>query len=479
MKKTKKMLSFVLSMLLIVTMFPTMAFAKEEAKTWKFGELSLKAGDVLGKDTEIKNDAENREIRILSEKTNPDEKKDQKDDKERIKTEKEAVIAAAASWNLKDLTEKAKKAPADYLLKKADSWNGSWIVTKIAETETKDAIEIQIRTYEYVAVTEIQGIPKEIPGTTALTGKAVPENADQKQITWEITDAGMTGAVLDGTNLKVTNAGTVNLLATIKDGKKTGVDFTQEFTVIVKAADYTKVTEALALIPEDMGRYTEESAAAVQKAKILVRVNPIHEALADYPSSQDEIESVIKAGADIIMLPFFKKVTEVQRFLSIVDGRAKTCLLVETPEAALLIDEILELKGIDMIHLGLNDLHLALGMKFMFELLADGTVDRLSSKIKAKGIPFGFGGIATLTGGAMPGSMVLKEHYRLGSSMVIVSRSFCNTDITTNLNEVRTIFNESIADIRRLEEEAQEAATYFSNNRSAVIDSVNQIVENK
>ena len=73
MKKTKKMLSFVLSMLLIVTMFPTMAFAKEEAKTWKFGELSLKAGDVLGKDTEIKNDAENREIRILSEKTNPDE----------------------------------------------------------------------------------------------------------------------------------------------------------------------------------------------------------------------------------------------------------------------------------------------------------------------------------------------------------------------------------------------------------------------
>lgn len=67
-EETKKMLSFVLSMLLIVTMFPTMAFAKEEAKTWKFGELSLKAGDVLGKDTEIKNDAENREIRILSEK---------------------------------------------------------------------------------------------------------------------------------------------------------------------------------------------------------------------------------------------------------------------------------------------------------------------------------------------------------------------------------------------------------------------------
>ena len=312
MKKTKKMLSFVLSMLLIVTMFPTMAFAKEEAKTWKFGELSLKAGDVLGKDTEIKNDAENREIRILSEKTNPDEKKD---DKERIKTEKEAVIAAAASWNLKDLTEKAKKAPADYLLKKADSWNGSWIVTKIAETETKDAIEIQIRTYEHAAVTEIQGIPKEIPGTTALTGKAVPENADQKQITWEITDAGMTGAVLDGTNLKVTNAGTVKLLATIKDGKKTGVDFTQEFTVIVKAADYTKVTEALVLIPEDMGRYTEESAAAVQKAKDAVKENlPLaeQETVNGYAAAiQTAVNALTLLGADY---------TEVDAVLAKVPG---------------------------------------------------------------------------------------------------------------------------------------------------------------
>ena len=312
MKKTKKMLSFVLSMLLIVTMFPTMAFAKEEAKTWKFGELSLKAGDVLGKDTEIKNDAENREIRILSEKTNLDEKKD---DKERIKTEKEAVIAAAASWNLKDLTEKAKKAPADYLLKKADSWNGSWIVTKIAETETKDAIEIQIRTYEYAAVTEIQGIPKEIPGITALTGKAVPENADQKQITWEITDAGMTGAVLDGTNLKVTNAGTVKLLATIKDGKKTGVDFTQEFTVIVKAADYTKVTEALALIPEDMGRYTEESAAAVQKAKDAVKENlpsAEQETVNGYAAAiQTAVNTLTLLGADY---------TEVDAVLAKVPG---------------------------------------------------------------------------------------------------------------------------------------------------------------
>ena len=215
---------------------------------------------------------------------------------------------------------------------------------------------------------------------------------------------------------------------------------------------------------------------AVSKAKILVRINPIHDALENYFSSQDEIEETIKAGADIIMLPFFKTLKEVRMFIDLVNGRAKTCLLIETPEAALLIDEILEIKGIDMIHLGLNDLHLALGMKFMFELLANGTVDCLSSKIKNKGIPFGFGGVASLKGGALPGSMIIKEHYRLGSSMVIVSRSFCNTDKITDLEDVRRIFEKGISDIRQLEIQSEEAIKYFSKNREAVVRCVNNII---
>ena len=216
--------------------------------------------------------------------------------------------------------------------------------------------------------------------------------------------------------------------------------------------------------------------AAVKKAKVLVRVNPIHEALPDYPSSKDEIDATIIAGADIVMLPFFKTVEEVKRFISYVDGRAKTLLLMETVEAANLVDEILEVSGIDMIHLGLNDMHLELGMKFMFELLANGTVEKLGNKIKAKGIPFGFGGIATLDGGALPGSMVLKEHVRLGSSMVIVSRSFCNTDVVTDLNEVKRIFDKGISGLRALEKEASQAdAAYLEENRKAVVAAVNKI----
>ncbi len=226
---------------------------------------------------------------------------------------------------------------------------------------------------------------------------------------------------------------------------------------------------------EDVARIKQ----SVTTAKVLVRVNPIHEAMDGYLSSKEEIEKTIEAGADIVMLPFFKSIDEVRQFLAYVDGKAKTCLLVETPEAALLLDEIVELKGIDMIHIGLNDLHLALGKKFMFELLADGTVDRLSAKIKAKGIPFGFGGIATLHGGILPGSKVLKEHYRLGSSMVIVSRSFCNADKIADLNEVEQIFKTGIAEIRAQEKEAAEVIAYFSDNRTDVISSVKEFVSNK
>lgn len=233
--------------------------------------------------------------------------------------------------------------------------------------------------------------------------------------------------------------------------------------------------------------------ASVKKAKVLVRVNPIHKAMMNadgtiaYMDSKTEVESAIEAGADIVMLPFFHSVEEVKEFVYLVqqannqmerygNNRAQACLLLETPEAAILLDEILNVPGIDMIHIGLNDLHLAMGMKFMFQLLTDGIVEQLTKKIKAKGIPFGFGGIASLHGGALPGSYVLKEHYRLGSSMVIVGRSFCNTNVVTDLEEVRQIFKTGIAEIRALEAEAQAALDYFDKSHSEVVNIVDSIV---
>lgn len=78
--------------------------------------------------------------------------------------------------------------------------------------------------------------------------------------------------------------------------------------------------------------------------------------MADYPDSREETERIINLGADVIMLPYFKSPEEVREHISYVDGRARVYLLVETAEAVDHLDEILEIPGIDEIHIGLNDL---------------------------------------------------------------------------------------------------------------------------
>ena len=215
--------------------------------------------------------------------------------------------------------------------------------------------------------------------------------------------------------------------------------------------------------------------AAVETAEVLVRVNPIHEALPDYPASAEEIDAVIEAGADIVMLPFFKTVREVRTFLQMVDGRARTMLLLETPEAVHCLDEILELPGIDEIHIGLNDLSLGYGRKFMFELLADGTVEQLCFRIRQKGIPYGFGGIAAPGDGMLPSEYIIKEHYRLGSGCVILSRSFCDVQKVRDLGTINSMFLEGIRKIRALEAECENHARFFRENRLELVEKVSEI----
>ncbi len=213
-------------------------------------------------------------------------------------------------------------------------------------------------------------------------------------------------------------------------------------------------------------------------SQLLVRVNPIHEATKDYCSSKEEIETAISCGADIIMLPMFKTCKEAECFLNIVNKKAKTMLLLETKEAAENIDEIISIGGFDELHIGLNDLHLAYGKKFMFELLSDGTVDRLAYKLNSHRIRFGFGGIARIGYGTLPAEYIIAEHYRLNSQAAILSRSFCNANTIDDTNAIRRLFNEGIKNIRDFE---KKAAAYtsedYSNNHKTVISLVEKIVE--
>ena len=216
---------------------------------------------------------------------------------------------------------------------------------------------------------------------------------------------------------------------------------------------------------------------AIRRAELLVRVNPIHEATADHGDSRSEIEAVLAAGADRLMLPYFKTAAEVGTFLQIINGRARNVLLLETPEAVEALDEILRLPGIDEIHIGLNDLSLGYGLPFMFQLLADGTVERLCLKLREAGIPYGFGGIASPGKGLLPAERIIREHYRLGSTRVILSRSFCNTEQIRDLDEIRRVFETGMREIRALERECEEHASYFWDNRRETEAAIRQITE--
>lgn len=153
-------------------------------------------------------------------------------------------------------------------------------------------------------------------------------------------------------------------------------------------------------------------------ASLMVRVNPINE------FSEQEIDEVIAEGAEIVMLPMFSYQWEVEEFIGMVRRRARTCLLFETGAALANIHDVLDVPGIDEAHIGLNDLHLSLGLKFMFELVSGGLADYMAGVFRGRGVTFGIGGAARLGYGVLPAELVLSEHIRLGSSRVILSRDY-------------------------------------------------------
>ncbi len=152
--------------------------------------------------------------------------------------------------------------------------------------------------------------------------------------------------------------------------------------------------------------------------QLLVRTNPSH------PTIGVEIEAAIAGGADLLMLPMFHDVSTLELYLDRVDGRVPVVPLVETPGAAATTRDVAGLRGVGEVYVGLNDLHVALRRRFMFDIVADGTLDQIVEPIRAASVPFGFGGVARASEGLIPGEMVLAEHYRVGSTSVILSRTF-------------------------------------------------------
>ena len=160
--------------------------------------------------------------------------------------------------------------------------------------------------------------------------------------------------------------------------------------------------------------------AALKKAALVVRINPLND------NSTNEIEAIVRTGVDLIMLPYFQTIAEVRSFLSLVNRRAKTILLVETKSAVEILPALVRERLGDEIHIGLNDLRISLGHGTIFEPFCNGMLENVSVMLRKGQIPFGVGGIARLSRRDLPVNpeRVLAEQIRLGAGIGWLGRSF-------------------------------------------------------
>ncbi len=163
---------------------------------------------------------------------------------------------------------------------------------------------------------------------------------------------------------------------------------------------------------------------ALRTARLTVRIDPLHS------GSRRQIDRVIESGADFVMLPYFREPDEAQAFLDLVARRASPILLVETSQAASRLETLCRLSGVAEVHIGLNDLGLSLGKAFLFDAVADGTVDRLCEILREAAIPFGFGGLGHLARREMPvdPELILAAQVTQGATRGWLGRTFRELD---------------------------------------------------
>ena len=205
-------------------------------------------------------------------------------------------------------------------------------------------------------------------------------------------------------------------------------------------------------------------------SKLLVRTNPIH------AYSQTEVDKAIEYGADILMLPMVMDHHDVEQYVDMVGGRVQVCIMIETAASMTRLDKILAVKGVDEVFIGLNDLHLTMGLTFMFELLSGGIVEYIANKCNKVGMPFGFGGVARIGEGDLPSDYILGEHLRLGSSSVILSRTFKGIEgVDAHARHIN--LKEEVEKVRqRMKEISCWNENDYEKNRQRVVEAVDIIL---
>ena len=113
---------------------------------------------------------------------------------------------------------------------------------------------------EFVPVESISGIPTvSVPYIAiSLSGTVEPENATNKKAEWSVKSDGGTNSVVEGTRLTANGEGTVTVTARIANGLGEGVDYTQDFDIVISLAVNTAAVKSISGVPAavTVGEYT-------------------------------------------------------------------------------------------------------------------------------------------------------------------------------------------------------------------------------
>ncbi len=185
----------------------------------------------------------------------------------------------------------------------------------------------------------------------------------------------------------------------------------------------------------------------LNKTSLGVRTNPIYENI------KNEINECISMGADVLMLPMFKKIDEINYYIDLVNGRCKIDLLLETPESLEIINKI-PYKNIRFIHFGINDLSLALNYKMMFQMYLDEKLSIATNYLMKNNLIFGIGGVGAI--GSLPISpdLIFSAAIKHGAKRLILSRSFLKkidpNNITKSFRNNLNLLNDHYRNLKSL-----------------------------
>jgi photosystem II stability/assembly factor-like uncharacterized protein len=120
----------------------------------------------------------------------------------------------------------------------------------------KNGYQVEVVSEEaFVPASDIEGVPTagypNIP-IDLSAARVLPEDATYRLITWSVTDAGATGASVQGSLLTASAAGTLTLRGTVSNPKT--APYTKDFTLTIRAApvSWTKVANIPAQMPKEI-----------------------------------------------------------------------------------------------------------------------------------------------------------------------------------------------------------------------------------